>query len=88
MDTDTSDSLLKSNSYRMAKNLRLVTNTDSGTGKLCGIEGTIKFGDMSSSTVVHMDTIRNITILITVISGTGWYIYTIDNTINPSLTTT
>lgn len=39
MNTDTSDSILESNKYRFAKNLRLTTDTNSNSGELRLIEG-------------------------------------------------
>lgn len=40
MDTDTSDMYLEDSQYRMAENVRLLTNTDSNSGELHLIEGT------------------------------------------------
>ena len=40
MNTDTSDALLDSSQYRYARNVRLVTNTDSNDGELRIVEGT------------------------------------------------
>lgn len=40
MNTDTSDALLDNSQYRYARNLRLVTNTDSNDGELRMVEGT------------------------------------------------
>lgn len=42
MDTDTSDALINSDSYRLAKNLRYITNIDENTGELRLIEGVTK----------------------------------------------
>ena len=40
MDTDTSDMYMEDSQYRMAENVRLLTNTDSNSGELHLIEGT------------------------------------------------
>ena len=42
MDTDTSDSLISNDSYRIAENLRYITDIDETTGELRLIEGAIK----------------------------------------------
>jgi hypothetical protein len=39
MDTDTSDMLITSEKYRFAKNLRLITDSNSNSGELHLIEG-------------------------------------------------
>ena len=39
MDTDTSDMLMTSEKYRFAKNLRLITDSNSNSGELHLIEG-------------------------------------------------
>jgi hypothetical protein len=39
MDTDTSDMFIDKNRYRMAKNLRFVTDTQSSSGELHAVQG-------------------------------------------------
>ena len=50
MDTDTSDALISNKSYRMAKNLRYITDVDENTGELRLIEGA-KFIDALSEDI-------------------------------------
>jgi len=75
MNTDTSDSLLESNQYRYAENLRVVTNTDSNSGELRMIEGTKVFipqGDWNE--IIKIDKVRDIVVFITRSSST-WSIW-------------
>jgi len=81
MDTDTSDALLKSSKYRLAKNVRLVTNTDSNTGELHKIEGVSTALEIDNGTIVASTSVRDIGVY--VIKGEDsskpkeWSIYTI-----------
>lgn len=71
MDTDISDSLLNSESYRLAKNLRIVTDTEENSGELRLIEGaklidpTTDYDNYSDSQVLAATEIRNYGIIIT-----------------------
>ena len=74
MNTDVSDALIDSSQYRYAENLRLVTNTDSNTGELHMVEGTIirygMFAKLITSDendvveILYLTSIRNYVIVI------------------------
>lgn len=59
MNTDVSDALLKDSQYRLAHNVRYITNTDSNTGELHSIEGNIRalsaplLGDIIATTSIR-----------------------------------
>ena len=74
MNTDTSDGAIASKQYRMAKNLRYVTNTQENSGELHMIEG---LGDLVSTgrRVVASTQIRNIGVLVYE-SDNGWGVLT------------
>jgi hypothetical protein len=70
MNTDISDMLIEDSEYRLAKNLRYVTNTESNTGELRLIEGDIKCTLMYNGTdlsefIMAATSVRDIIILIT-----------------------
>lgn len=90
MDTDTSDMLIKSDKYRFAKNLRLITDSDSNSGELHLIEGGDQsyrdslvdedgdpINDWNHLTIIKTTQIRDYGILIAKHDGGYWYIYTI-----------
>lgn len=81
MNTDTDDSLLASNQYRLAKNLRLTTTTHNSTGSLHNIDGCFKSVNWSnysiSGNILKIDSIRDTGIVITS-DSTKWYVYTFD----------
>ena len=60
MNTDVSDALIDSSQYRYAENVRLVTNTDSNSGELRLVDGTIRIdgGDLWNE-IIAMTSIRN-----------------------------
>lgn len=66
MNTDTSDALLSTDQYRFARNVRVVTNTDANSGELRIVDGntTILELDVEQSTILSMDSIRNVVVLI------------------------
>ena len=93
MDTDTSDMYLGSDQYRMAENVRLITDTDSNSGELHLIEGTnlydieffkvtedssIKLNNVwENAQILATDSIRNIGVLLTKALN-GWNLYKIN----------
>ena len=92
MNTDTDDSLLQSNQYRFAKNVRLTTTTQSSTGSLHNIDGCFKSVNWLNYTIqgniIKTDCIRNIGIVITK-DITSWHIYTFyytPDTVDPVIT--
>lgn len=59
MDTDTSDMLLKDGQYRLANNVRYITNTKSNTGELHLIDGaTVVSGYNGTGDIIATTTIR------------------------------
>ena len=83
MDTDTSDALISNQQYRIAKNLRLTTNTNSDDGELHIIEGvsSVSFTDFFKD-IIATDSIGDTGIIIGVKSDeVGWSIYTFDKNI-------
>ena len=64
MNTDVSDALIDSSQYRYAENLRLVTNTESNSGELRLIEGTVPF-EYNKGNIKAMTSIRDILIVVT-----------------------
>lgn len=68
MNTDVSDSLIDSSQYRYAENLRLITNTDSNSGELRLIEGTLPFSTDSIPSdwkhIIAMTSIRDYLVVI------------------------
>lgn len=94
MDTDTSDMLMTSEKYRFAKNLRLITDSNSNSGELHLIEGGdpsyrsqlknpdgTDITDWNNITIIKSTQIRDYGIFIAQDSTTGWCIYTIHNNI-------
>lgn len=75
MDTDTSDAMLKSSKYRLARNVRLVTDTQENTGELHLIDGAEKFIDIEG-TILASTQIRDLGICVTH-QHDGWCVWTI-----------
>lgn len=80
MNTDISDMLIEDSEYRLAENLRYVTNTESNTGELRLIEGDIKCDLMCndeelSESIIAATSIRDIIILITKNADGKWSVY-------------
>lgn len=76
MNTDTSDALLSTDQYRFARNVRIVTNTDANSGELRIVDGNTPILDIESSTILAMDSIRNVVVLIAQENDNGaWSIY-------------
>lgn len=66
MNTDVSDTLLKPEQYRLAKNLRLLTNKDANTCELRMIDGTEELFDQEfeGGEVLKFDSVRNLMVAI------------------------
>lgn len=82
MNTDLSDSLLDSSQYRYAENLRLVTNTDSNSGELRLVDGTITIGNAFDGEIIYLNSIREYVVVITrkIVEGIGqWSICVSDD---------
>ena len=52
MNTDLSDMLLKSSQYRLAKNVRYVTNDEENGGELRMVDGCVFGGDVSDGFII------------------------------------
>jgi len=74
MNTDTSDGAIAGKQYRMAKNLRYVTNTQENSGELHMIEGVGK-AIGTNKKVIASTQIRNIGVFVYETS-TGWGVCT------------
>lgn len=77
MVSDISDALLKDGQYRFAQNLRYVTNTDSNTGELHMIEGSLLSYTIQDN-ILATTQIRNYGVVITG-ARDNWYIYRFEN---------
>ena len=80
MNTDISDMLIEDSEYRLAENLRYVTNTESNTGELRLIEGDVKCDlkcndEELSESIIAATSIRDIIILITKRTDGKWSVY-------------
>lgn len=64
MNTDVSDALLDNSQYRYARNIRLVTNTDSNDGELRIVEGTGQAYSGPWNRILAMTSIRDYIIVI------------------------
>jgi len=71
MNTDTSDMVIKSDSYRYAENIRIITDENSNSGELRLIEGTksipVTFDGNDTYAgldILSLDSIRNIGVLV------------------------
>lgn len=66
MDTDTSDMLMKDSQYRLANNLRYITNSDENTGELHMIDGAKFLNKLESDNIqiLATATIRNYGVII------------------------
>ena len=87
MNTDTSDSLISSNQYRLAKNMRLITTGNNNSAELHFIEGTARVGHLKISSngiaitdyqIIAVDHIRNRGIIIAQ-KDSGWNIFVFDD---------
>lgn len=87
MDTDTSDALINSDSYRLAKNLRYITNIDENTGELRLIEGVTKINvgtknnrdKITNAFIIRaFCSIRNIGALVCEDSNHQWAVFRIE----------
>ena len=76
MNTDTSDALLSTDQYRFARNIRVVTNTDANSGEVRIIDGNTPILELESSTILAMDSIRDVVVLIVQENNSSsWSIY-------------
>ena len=84
MDTDTSDALISNESYRLAKNLRYITDTDENTGELRLIEGVSKIDlqnddeTINDSVIRAFCSIRDIGVLICEKQNKEWAVFRIE----------
>lgn len=67
MDTDTDPSLLPSNKYRYAENVRIITNDNGTTGVLQNIEGVKQYATQIASNldIIGVETINDIALIVT-----------------------
>lgn len=79
MNTDVSDSLLKTDQYKEARNLRIVTNTDNNTGELRLIEGGKQLLDFGRNSYIKAFTnCQDLPIVVVGTTGQStWYVYTL-----------
>lgn len=77
MNTDTSDAVLSESSYRLANNLRFITNTDENSGELHMIEGASRKHQFFRQTIIGTTNLRNVPVYVTVTEGNStwavWY---------------
>lgn len=94
MNTDTSDMVIKSDSYRYAENIRIITDKDSNSGELRLIDGTksigIKFSknNYSGLDILSLDSIRNIGVLVARVKDDDitykkWSVFKFEEKVNP-----
>lgn len=87
MNTDTSDAYLEEGSYRLANNLRYITNQEENSGELHMIEGATLLTAIPGATVLAATQLRDTGIVITSGAGNGdWQVYTINHDDNDSVT--
>ena len=77
MNTDVSDALLGNDQYRLANNLRYVTDDEENTGEMHVIEGAILAKGISG-TVRGMQSIRQCGVIITEDEDYTWHVYRFD----------
>lgn len=83
MNMDLDYSVIKSNQYQYAENIRVLTNDDGSTGIMQNIEGFIKASStqLSNETIIHVTTIRDLAIVFTQTNGSdNFNIYRYDFT--------
>jgi len=86
MNTDTSDAYLEEGSYRLANNLRYITNQEENSGELHMIEGATLLKAIPGATVLAATQLRDTGIIVTTGAGSGdWQVYTIDHSNNDEL---
>lgn len=74
MNMDLDYSVIKSNQYQYAENIRVLTNDNGSTGILQNIEGFFKTNPstiLSNETIIHVSTIRDLAVVFTKINGTN-----------------
>lgn len=87
MNTDTSDAYLEEGTYRLANNLRYITNQEENSGELHMIEGATLLNAIPGNIKVLAATeLRQIGIIITTSTTTdNWCVWTIDHDNNDQL---
>ena len=83
MNTDTSDAYLEEGSYRLANNLRYITNQEENSGELHMIEGATLLTQIPGTNVkvLAATQLRETGVIVTTGAGDNdWQVYTIDNT--------
>lgn len=79
MNTDTSDAYLDKSAYRLANNLRFITNTGENSGELHMIEGVTSVSDVIKADAINAVTqLRNLGIIVCE-KGTTWEVWVIKN---------
>lgn len=81
MNTDTSDMYMEEGSYRLAKNLRYITNTGENSGELHMIEGAKQLQANIEGTITATTQLRDLGIIVTEKYST-WRVYTINHADN------
>jgi hypothetical protein len=64
MNSDISDAMISSDTYRYAENLRLTTNKDSNSGELRLVDGTSPIHSGDWEEIVAMTSIRDILVVV------------------------
>lgn len=88
MNTDTSDAYLDKSAYRLANNLRFITNTGENSGELHMIEGVVSVSDKIKAGVINAVTqLRDLGIIVCENqSHTKWQVWVMDkNNPDPKL---
>lgn len=84
MNTDTSDAYLEEGTYRLANNLRYITNQEENSGELHMIEGATLLTQIPGAKVLAATQLRETGVIVTsgagIQNGGDWQVYTIDNT--------
>ena len=80
MNTDTSDAYLEEGQYRLANNLRYITNQEENSGELHMIEGATLLTAIPGATVLAATQLRDTGVIITTGAGNGdWQVFVLDN---------
>lgn len=80
MNTDTSDAYLEEGTYRLANNLRYITNQEENSGELHMIEGATLLTQIPGAKVLAATQLRETGVIVTSGAGDGdWQVYTIQN---------
>jgi hypothetical protein len=79
MNTDTSDAYLDTSAYRLANNLRYITNKEENSGELHMIEGAKYLCSIPNVTVNDTAVLRDLGIFITEGGNSDWQVWVIRN---------